>query len=84
MRADRSRYIRSLGEAIRRSRLRRQLSQEGLAERCDLHRTYVGGVERGERNVTVATLLRIAHGLGTSPACLLQDAESLLRQREGE
>lgn len=58
----------------RRVRARRQqlgLSQEALAERADLHWTYVGQVERGRRNLTLHNLLKLARGLNTEPATLV-------------
>ena len=54
---------RAVGERIRANRLARKLTQEALAEACGLHRTYIGTVERGEQNITVASLMRIAHAL---------------------
>ena len=45
-----------LADNIRAYRKSRYISQEELADMCDLHRTYVGSVERGERNVTLSTL----------------------------
>lgn len=56
---------------IRAYRKARHISQEDLADRCDLHRTYVGSVERGERNVTLSTLETFAAVLGVSVPKLL-------------
>lgn len=55
--------MQTLSETIRSRRKEIKLSQEELAERCDLHRTYIGSVERGERNVTLSTLEVIAKAL---------------------
>jgi len=52
-----------LGERVRFVRKRLSLSQEGLAERCGLHRTYIGGIERGERNVSLDNIYKIARAL---------------------
>jgi transcriptional regulator with XRE-family HTH domain len=56
---------------VKRLRLARKWSQEYCAEKCDLHRTYIGAVERGERNITLATLDTIAAAFGVSPVDLL-------------
>jgi transcriptional regulator with XRE-family HTH domain len=48
------------------------VSQEELAHRCGLHRTYIGAIERGERNVTLNTVTRVAEGLGVNPLELLR------------
>lgn len=55
-----------LSENIRDHRDKQGLSQEGLADICGLHRTYVGSVERSERNVTLSTLEIFAKALGVS------------------
>lgn len=53
----------ALGSAVRETRARRGLSQEGLGFRASLHRNYVGAIERGEINATLRTLVQLAHGL---------------------
>ena len=53
-----------LGNAIRKQRLKLGLTQEQLAERADLHWTYISGIERGVRNVSIVNLTHIAIALG--------------------
>jgi len=65
-----------IAENVRQLRLKRCWSQEELADRCSLHRTYIGAIERGERNITVRTLFKIAEAL----EC---DALELLKARRG-
>ncbi len=67
------RMTRILANNIRTFRKTKGLSQEDLADICDLHRTYVGSVERGERNVTLSTLEVIADALGVSVPKLLTE-----------
>jgi transcriptional regulator with XRE-family HTH domain len=67
----------ALGEAIVELRRRAGLTQEGLAERSELHLTHVGGMERGVRNPSYSTLLRLAAGLGVSVGALITLAEEL-------
>lgn len=64
-----------LGNNIRELRTNLGLSQEQLAEKADLHRTYVGAVERGERNVSLDNILAIARALGVSASKLLEGVE---------
>jgi transcriptional regulator with XRE-family HTH domain len=56
---------------VKRLRLRLGLSQEQLAEVCGYHRTYIGSIERGERNITILTLEAVAVALRVKPADLL-------------
>jgi transcriptional regulator with XRE-family HTH domain len=63
--------IDTLAENIRRLRRQHNLSQEELADTCGLHRTYVGSVERGERNVTLSSLELLAKALSVSVPDLL-------------
>tara|TARA_B110000879_G_C10877504_1_gene395396 strand:+ start:204 stop:437 length:234 start_codon:yes stop_codon:yes gene_type:complete len=53
-----------LGENIRQIRESQGISQEELAEKADLDRTYIGGVERGERNLTILSTLKLCRALG--------------------
>lgn len=56
-------FLRALGLRIRDLRTARGLTQAALAEQCDLHRTFIGSVERGERNVSILNLRLIARAL---------------------
>lgn len=66
--------LKDLGEAIRERRLQLGLSQEKLAEVADVHRNYIGKVERGEQNLTVMNLFRIADALHCNARDILDDA----------
>lgn len=61
------------GENVRKHRGNRHLSQEKLAELCDLHRTYIGGIERGERNVSIENIQKIAKALGIKISVLFEN-----------
>ena len=59
------------GNRVRELRNLREISQERLADCCGLDRTYVGGIERGERNPSLKNIARLATALGTSMAELM-------------
>ena len=69
-------YLRALGRALRDARIAKDVSQEALALKIQLDRTYVSGIERGLRNPSVRVLLRIACGLDLHPSALLAAAEA--------
>ncbi|PZF81128.1 helix-turn-helix domain-containing protein [Jiangella anatolica] len=68
---DRAGLLDAFGRTVRAARERRGLSQEDLADLAGLHRTYVGAVERGERNVTLTTVARLALALDVAAPELL-------------
>ena len=70
---DLSSDIRVFGATVRRLRGDRGYSQEGFADACGLDRTYIGGIERGERNPSLKNLSKMARTLRIPPAELLGD-----------
>jgi transcriptional regulator with XRE-family HTH domain len=72
----------AVGCRIRKLRRRKGFSQEGFADHCGLHRTYMGGIERGEHNLTVQTLLTVAEGLDITLSKLLSGIERELDSQE--
>ena len=66
---------RIFAENLRKARLAKGLSQEDLAELAHLHRTYVGSVERAERNVSIDNMERLAAAVGSLLPALLQESK---------
>jgi transcriptional regulator with XRE-family HTH domain len=64
-------FLRSLGDRLRERRVTRGWTQAQLADQCGFHRTFIGSVERGERNLSILNLRRIATALRVPPADLL-------------
>ena len=63
--------LKLIGDEIRRKRVASDLSQEELASLSNLHRTYVGSIERGERNISLRNIVSIAIALKCKPSQLL-------------
>lgn len=63
------------GRRVRLYRKLKKLSQEKLAELCDLHPVYIGQLERGEKNASLETIVRVSRGLDISPALLFGEVE---------
>lgn len=70
-------------ENVRKARLALNLSQEDLAERADLHRNYIGGVERGERNISLDNMERLAKALSTTIGTLLGEVTATAKPSRG-
>ena len=66
---------RRFGKRVRDFRKQKGLSQEALALACDLDRTYIGGVERGERNISLINIHKISRALAVSPSDLFSPPE---------
>jgi len=61
------------GKKVREERLKKGLSQEGLASKAGVHRTYIGMIERGEKNITLVTIKKVATALDLRINQLLND-----------
>jgi transcriptional regulator with XRE-family HTH domain len=71
----------TLGQNLRAYRQQRDLSQEAFADLLGVHRTYMGGIERGERNLTLRSVERLAESLRVSPLELLAEPGRQKRRR---
>lgn len=69
-------HKKEFGAAVKSERVRQGLSQETLAERADLHRTYITDIERGARNLSLETIYKIAAALGVSIGSLFDRADN--------
>jgi transcriptional regulator with XRE-family HTH domain len=68
------------GQVLREMRENHHLSQEKLAEYCDLDRTYISLLERGLRQPTITTIFKLAKALNISPSELIEKVENQLKQ----
>lgn len=71
-----NKHLKALAKAVRHFREQANISQEELAERAGIDRTYVSGLERGIRNPSLLVLVKVAKGLGITLAKLIQAIES--------
>lgn len=67
-----SQILRKFGQRVRQERVKRELSQEQLAELAGVHRTYIGMIERAEKNITLENIEKIANALQLKPEDLLR------------
>ena len=65
--------LKKFGERVKKERLKQNLSQEELAARAGVHRTYIGMIERAEKNITLKNIEKIAKALGISITDLTKD-----------
>lgn len=75
------RLVGVIARNVRRFRLEREISQEALAEQAGVHRTYIGMIERREKNLTVYQIERLASALRIEPAELLVDGAANMTDR---
>lgn len=75
--------LETLGRNVRSARKRAKLTQEELAELADLHPTYVGGIERGERNIGVLNLIGLARALSVGPGTFFSGIKTRTPTRQG-
>jgi len=70
---DKSNILEKFGEKLKQLRKVKGLSQEQLAEKANLHRTYIGMIERAEKNITLLNIEKIANALDTKISSLLNE-----------
>ena len=66
----------ALGAVIRAERLAQGLSQEALADKANVDRSYMGGIERGEHNIAIVNLLKVADALGVKASTFLSKSDN--------
>lgn len=75
MKIDKHKAKKQLGGVIRKKRQELDYSQEAFAFKCGVHRTYMGAIERGERNISLMNIIRISNALNMKPSKLLELAK---------
>src|SRR5205807_4610157 len=77
-----NKLFQALGERIRELRTQKGFSQERFAERCGIHRTFQGHLERGEKNASLMTLVRVAEALNVTLSDLFSGLEQRAKQTD--
>jgi transcriptional regulator with XRE-family HTH domain len=72
--------LKALGQRIRELRTKQGYSQEGFADHCGVHRTFMGTIERGESNISFSNLVKVSQGLGITLSQLLSGLEKRAAQ----
>lgn len=80
MKTEKRRELIAFGKAVREARKLAGLSQDDFAAQSNIHRTYIGGIERGERNPTLTAIWRIATALESTPETLLARASRIIEE----
>lgn len=80
MKTEKRRELIAFGKAVREARKLAGLSQDDFAAQSNIHRTYIGGIERGERNPTLTAICRIADALKCTPEALLTRASEITKE----
>ena len=75
MKIDHNKAKKQLGSVIRKKREELDYSQEEFAHHCGVHRTYMGAIERGERNISLMNIIRVSNALNMKPSKLLELAK---------
>ena len=76
--------LRKFGAAVRRYRRMASLTQEAFADLCEMDRSYVGGVERGERNLTLLNVIKICDTLKVNPSEIMSDLDKWPKRKGGD
>jgi transcriptional regulator with XRE-family HTH domain len=74
--------LRKFGAAVRRFRKQSDLTQEAFADLCEIDRSYLGGVERGERNLTLVNVIKICDALKVNPSVMLADLDKWPKRKD--
>lgn len=75
MKIEQDKAKKQLGSVIRKKRRELNYSQEAFAYQCGVHRTYMGAIERGERNISLMNIIKVSNALNMKPSKLFEYAK---------